>query len=36
MKRVLVIGCVFYSRAECEAYKIPAADAGQIAQGGLI
>lgn len=27
---------VFHSRAECEAYKIPAADAGQIAQGGLI
>ncbi len=26
---------VFHSRAECEAYKIPAADAGQIAQGGL-
>ena len=27
---------VFHSRAECEAYKIPAADAGQISQGGLL
>ena len=27
---------VFHSRAECEAYKKPAADAGQIAQGGLL
>ena len=26
---------VFHSRAECEAYEIPAADAGQIAPGGL-